>query len=162
LRRSQRKQRRAGSPGSTGIISAAVSPQAVGPHPRAASANDTRSVLPAGRPGSNSRLAALILRSAMLRGPAVAKSRITKIRLRPRETAPATLPQPLATGTRPTRTAQVRGPSGHLRPSDPEFWTVINEVADPTPIAPAELDAIERYFSAVLDDVFAPSRKTSP
>jgi hypothetical protein len=50
-----------------------------------------------------------------------------------------------------------------LRPSDPEFWTVINEVADPTPIAPAELDAIERYFSAVLDDVFAPSRrKMSP
>jgi hypothetical protein len=38
---------------------------------------------------------------------------------------------------------------------------VINEIADPTPIAPAELDAIERYFSAVLDDVFAPSRKTS-
>ncbi|MYV86562.1 hypothetical protein GTH44_32510 [Bradyrhizobium japonicum] len=48
------------------------------------------------------------------------------------------------------------------RPSDPEFWTVINEIADPTPIVPAELEAIERYFSAVLDDVFAPSRKTSP
>jgi hypothetical protein len=38
---------------------------------------------------------------------------------------------------------------------------VINEITDPVPIAPAELDAIESYFSAVLDAVFDPGRKTS-
>jgi hypothetical protein len=38
---------------------------------------------------------------------------------------------------------------------------VINEIPDPIPVAPAELDAIESYFSAVLDDVFDPSRKSS-
>jgi hypothetical protein len=48
------------------------------------------------------------------------------------------------------------------RPSDPQFWTVINEITDPVPIAPAELDAIESYFSAVLDAVFDTARKTSP
>ena len=90
----------------------------------------------------------------------MANSRITKVRLQPRQTAP--LPATPAIGASPTGAAQVRGRSARLRPSDPEFWTVINEVADPTPIAPAELDAIERFFSAVLDDVFAPSGKTSP
>jgi hypothetical protein len=38
---------------------------------------------------------------------------------------------------------------------------VINEITDPVPIAPAELDAIESYFSAVLDAVFDHSRKSS-
>ncbi|WP_398472857.1 hypothetical protein, partial [Tardiphaga sp.] len=59
-----------------------------------------------------------------------------------------------------TKMVQAGGASA-LRPSDLEFWTVISEVADPPPIVPAELDAIERYFSAVLDDVFGLPRKMS-
>ncbi len=92
-------------------------------------------------------------------GTTVAKPRVSKVRLRPRvpknaHTAPAaTAPlQKLAKPKRP-------GGSGP-RPSDPEFWTVINEISDPVPIAPAELDAIESYFSAVLDTVFESARKT--
>jgi len=89
----------------------------------------------------------------------VAKSRIPKKLLRPRVTAPAALPPvPVAMPTVATRN---RGAAARLRPSDPEFWTVINEIADPTPIVPAELDAIERYFSAVLNAVFDSSRKSS-
>lgn len=41
-----------------------------------------------------------------------------------------------------------------LRPIDAEFWTVENELPDPLPVSTAELDAIERYFSDVLDAVF--------
>ena len=93
----------------------------------------------------------------------MAKSRIPKVRLQPRVTAsggPSAPPTTVAVPNQPLRSGAATTP---LRPSDPEFWTVINEVADPTPIAPAELDAIERYFSAVLDYVFAPSRrKMSP
>jgi hypothetical protein len=59
-----------------------------------------------------------------------------------------------------TKKVRASGASA-LRPSDLEFWTVINEVADPPPIVPAELDAIERYFSTVLDDVFGLPRKMS-
>jgi len=92
----------------------------------------------------------------------VAKSSISKMRLRPRATAVASLSAPLAIAAKPKSEKRNRATTAPLRPSDPEFWTVVNEIADPTPIAPAELDAIERYFSAVLDDVFAPSRKTSP
>jgi hypothetical protein len=40
-----------------------------------------------------------------------------------------------------------------LRPTDPEFWTVINELPDPIPVGKDELDAIERYFSDVLDEI---------
>lgn len=93
----------------------------------------------------------------------MAKKGIPKMRLRPRAsagTAPAT--PALVIAAKPERPKRHRTATPPLQPSDPEFWTVINEIADPTPIAPAELDAIERYFSAVLDDVFAPSRKTSP
>jgi len=39
------------------------------------------------------------------------------------------------------------------RPTDPEFWTVINELPDPIPVSKDELDAIERYFSDVLDEI---------
>jgi hypothetical protein len=39
------------------------------------------------------------------------------------------------------------------RPSDLEFWTVINELPDPIPVGKDELDAIERYFSDVLDEI---------
>lgn len=92
----------------------------------------------------------------------VAKSGIPKMRLRPRASAGASMAAPLAVAAKPKSAKRNRAATAPLRPSDPEFWTVINEIADPTPIAPAELDAIERYFSAVLDDVFAPSRKTSP
>jgi hypothetical protein len=41
-----------------------------------------------------------------------------------------------------------------LRPIDPEFWTVDNELPDPIPVSTAELDAVERYFGDVLDAVF--------
>lgn len=92
----------------------------------------------------------------------MAKYRVSKVRLRPRVTAAAASPAPpttVAVRKHPTRSGAATAP---LRPSDPEFWIVINEIEDPTPIAPGELDAIERYFSAVLDDVFAASCKTSP
>jgi hypothetical protein len=68
---------------------------------------------------------------------------------------------PLVIAAEPKSAKRNRTETAALRPSDPEFWTVINEIADPTPIAPAELDAIERYFSAVLDDVFDSTRKAS-
>lgn len=42
-----------------------------------------------------------------------------------------------------------------LRPIDPEFWTVLNELPEIIPIGKAELDAIDRYFSDVLDLVFS-------
>jgi hypothetical protein len=92
----------------------------------------------------------------------VAKSGIPKMRLRPRATAGASLAMPSAAAAKPKIAKRNRAAATPLLPSDPEFWTVINEIADPTPIAPAELDAIERYFSTVLDDVFAAPRKTSP
>lgn len=92
----------------------------------------------------------------------MAKSGIPKVRLRPRATAAVALPAVRPKAAAPNHSTATGAATAALRPSDPEFWTVINEVADPTPIAPPELDAIERYFSAVLDDVFAPSRKTSP
>lgn len=41
-----------------------------------------------------------------------------------------------------------------LRPIDPEFWTIENELPDPIPVSTAELDAIERYFGELLDAVF--------
>jgi hypothetical protein len=44
-------------------------------------------------------------------------------------------------------------PHSKLRPTDPEFWTVINELSDPIPVGKDELDAIERYFSDVLDEI---------
>lgn len=89
----------------------------------------------------------------------MAKSGIPKMRLRPRPAPVAASPSAIVPPKKGAR--RNRAATAPLRPSDPEFWTVINEIADPTPIAPAELDAIERYFSAVLDDVFA-SRKKSP
>lgn len=92
----------------------------------------------------------------------MAKSGIPKMRLRPRASAGVSLAAPLAMAAKPKSAKRNRAATAPLRPSDPEFWTVINEIADPTPIAPAELDAIERYFSTVLDDVFAAPRKTSP
>jgi hypothetical protein len=48
--------------------------------------------------------------------------------------------------------------SSKLRPTDPEFWTVINELPDPLPVSTAEMDAIERYFSDVLDEVLGLQR----
>lgn len=88
------------------------------------------------------------------------KARIHKVRLRPR-VAPK-----VAAAETSTETAQKLGKTkrvagGGPRHSDPEFWTVINDVTDPVPIAPAELDALESYFAAVLDAVFDPARKTS-
>lgn len=92
----------------------------------------------------------------------MAKSGVPKVRLRPRAPAGAATPQMPQDGAL-TRPAAERGrkASARPRPSDPAFWTVINEIPDPLTVAPAELDAIESYFSAVLDDVFDPSRKSS-
>jgi len=45
-------------------------------------------------------------------------------------------------------------PRSKLRPIDPEFWTVLNELPEKIPVGKAELDAIDRYFSDVLDFVF--------
>jgi hypothetical protein len=53
-------------------------------------------------------------------------------------------------------------PPPKLRPSDPQFWTVENELPDPIPVSTAELDAIERYFGDVLDAVFDPKPRTRP
>lgn len=47
------------------------------------------------------------------------------------------------------------------RPTDPEFWTVINELPDPLPVSKAEIDALERYFGGVLDEVLNPTRAKS-
>lgn len=49
-----------------------------------------------------------------------------------------------------------------LRPIDPEFWTVENELPDPIPVSSAELDAIERYFGGVLDAVFDSKLRALP
>jgi hypothetical protein len=49
-------------------------------------------------------------------------------------------------------------PHSKWRPTDPEFWTVINELPDPIPVGKDELDAIERYFSDVLDEVLGPKK----
>lgn len=49
-----------------------------------------------------------------------------------------------------------------LRPIDPEFWTVENELPDPLPLSTAELDAIERYFGGMLDAVFDTKPRTQP
>jgi hypothetical protein len=48
-------------------------------------------------------------------------------------------------------------PRSKLRPIDPEFWTVLNELPDRIPVGKRELDAIDRYFSDVLDLVFSPT-----
>ena len=45
-------------------------------------------------------------------------------------------------------------PRSKLRPIDSEFWTVLNELPETIPVGKAELDAIDRYFSDVLDLVF--------
>lgn len=47
------------------------------------------------------------------------------------------------------------------RPIDPEFWTVVSELPDPLPVTTAEIEALERYFGDVLDDVFNPSHAKS-
>jgi hypothetical protein len=49
-----------------------------------------------------------------------------------------------------------------LRPSDAEFWTIINELPDPIPVNRPELDAIESYFAEILDAVFDKSRNSLP
>ena len=87
------------------------------------------------------------------------KPRVPKVRLRPRTPTEAKTASAPTAPTQPAKPRRSGGPGP--RPSDPEFWTVINEITDPVPIAPAELDAIESYFSAVLDAVFDHSRKSS-
>jgi hypothetical protein len=88
----------------------------------------------------------------------VAKPITRKIRLLPNRAAPirAKPLQPAAPG-RPARQAAAK-----LRPSDPEFWTVINELSDPVPISRPELDALESYFADLLDAVFDRSRNSWP
>jgi hypothetical protein len=45
-----------------------------------------------------------------------------------------------------------RHPRPTLRPIDTEFWTVVNQLRDTIPVGQAELDAIDRYFSDLLDE----------
>jgi hypothetical protein len=49
-----------------------------------------------------------------------------------------------------------RRATSKFRPTDPEFWTVVNELSDPLPVSNGEIDAIERYFGDLLDEVFNP------
>jgi len=49
-----------------------------------------------------------------------------------------------------------------LRPIDPEFWTVQNELPDPLSVSKAELDAIEQYFGELLDTVLKPNPRAPP
>jgi hypothetical protein len=54
-----------------------------------------------------------------------------------------------------------RRTSRKSRPTDPGFWTVENELPDPPPVSKAEVDAVERYFGDVLDEVFNPKPLSS-
>ena len=56
---------------------------------------------------------------------------------------------------RPSSVMSSKCPRSKLRPIDPEFWTIVNELPDTIPVRKAELDAIDRYFSDVLDRVFS-------
>lgn len=48
------------------------------------------------------------------------------------------------------------------KPSDAEFWTIVNELPDPLPVGRSELDAIERFFTGLVDAVFDQPRHSSP
>lgn len=88
---------------------------------------------------------------------AVIKPVRPKIRLRPGcSAAPAASLLPVG------RKKTVPKATTKLRPSDAEFWTVINELSDPIPIARPELDAIESYFADILDAVFDRTRNSWP
>ncbi len=54
-----------------------------------------------------------------------------------------------------------RKENSNPRPIDPEFWTVVNELPDPLPVTTAEVEALERYFGEILDEVFNPSHAKS-
>jgi hypothetical protein len=54
------------------------------------------------------------------------------------------------------------GPPSKSRPSDPEFWTVDNQLPDPIPVSKAELDAIEQHFGDLLDAIFESQSRTVP
>lgn len=47
-------------------------------------------------------------------------------------------------------------------PSDPAFWTVVNDLPNPIPVGKDELDAVERYFADVLDTVFENKHNAAP
>ncbi|WP_299805093.1 hypothetical protein [Tardiphaga sp.] len=79
------------------------------------------------------------------------------IRLRPGRSA-----VPTASLTRVCSKKTVRKVTTKLRPSDAEFWTIINELPDPIPVNRPELDAIESYFAEILDAVFDQSRNSLP
>lgn len=49
-----------------------------------------------------------------------------------------------------------------LRPIDPKFWTVENELTGPILVSTPELDALEQYFGGVLDAVFDFKPRASP
>ena len=46
-----------------------------------------------------------------------------------------------------------RQPESKLRPIDPKFWTVENELSDPIPVSTPELEVLEQHFGCVLDAV---------
>jgi hypothetical protein len=49
-----------------------------------------------------------------------------------------------------------------VRPSDPEFWTVINELPEPIAVSRPEIDVIERHFADLPDAVFDRARNSWP
>lgn len=86
------------------------------------------------------------------------KSITRKMRLRPRSAHRNT-----TTSYRPSLPSNsVRKANAKLRPHDPEFWTVINELSEPIAVSRPELDAIESYFCGVLVSVFGRSRNSWP
>jgi hypothetical protein len=54
-----------------------------------------------------------------------------------------------------------RAPS-KARPSDAEFWRVESDLPDPLPVGKAEIDAIERYFSGLLEAVLESKPRAVP
>jgi hypothetical protein len=88
----------------------------------------------------------------------VAKPITRKIRLRPNRVAAATT-TPLQAAA---RSKSARKVAAKLRPSDPEFWTLINELPEPIAVSRPELDVIERYFADLLDAVLDRARNSWP
>lgn len=38
------------------------------------------------------------------------------------------------------------------RPGEAEFWTVINELPNPLPVSTVEIEALERYFTDLIEE----------
>ena len=65
------------------------------------------------------------------------------------------VPPDVAEKIEPTqsRTAE-SSKQGSRGPKGDGSWTVVNELPDPLPVTEADVEAIERHFGAMLDEVF--------